>query len=190
MNGKNKRWREIRWEERQRERLQHIQKKKGIRKMSDGRQSAPAGAKGSGRVEFLAMRLTRDKEYEIRGILRLMHKMKDRWEMVGSEREAVFLMKAPVYAAVCAEATGQMILFPKNTATIFSVPMESFMPGEMAGIADVALIGKKALRAAKHNEEKPCWMLGKIMEETGKEENGAIPLLVGSEKLREHYKME
>ena len=79
MNGKHKRWREIRWEERQRERLQHIQKKKGIRKMSDGRQSAPAGAKGSGRVEFLAMRLTRDKEYEIREILRLMHKMKDRW---------------------------------------------------------------------------------------------------------------
>ena len=37
MNGKNKRWREIRWEERQRERLQHIQKKKGIRKMSDGK---------------------------------------------------------------------------------------------------------------------------------------------------------
>lgn len=35
MNGKHKRWREIRWDERQRERLQHIQKKKGMRKMSE-----------------------------------------------------------------------------------------------------------------------------------------------------------
>lgn len=136
------------------------------------------------------MRLTRDKEYEVREILRLMHKMKDRWEMVGREREAVFLMKAPVYAAVCAEATGQMILFPKNTATIFGVPMERFMPGGVVGNVDVALIGKKTLRAAKNSEAKLFWMLGEVMEETGEVESGSIPLWVGSEKLREHYKME
>lgn len=35
VNGRNKRWRETRWEKRQPERLEHIKKKKGIRKMSE-----------------------------------------------------------------------------------------------------------------------------------------------------------